>query len=267
MKFRCPYCFKLVDGVGLSLDNPIVKAMPAVLRVIGKKKAPVRCCKTCYQRMLKPYRILLPKSGDSVRAIRLPSRILGDIGVRTEGLFAIDPIPAGTAIPYPGKVIHVDSLSSFKDDSGKMLSSEYAKALDADNVLFGQFATAHELHCAHYINSGLGLRDSAVNCQWGTVNVDSSFRRQYSELWREVSTLNVVKYPCLRVSRPVQPGEELIVKTYGSQYWRRVRSERETSDGSVIFTRSLNKSLQRSLGMRGSVAQSSRKAPRRSRKL
>ncbi len=119
-------------------------------------------------------------------------------------------------------------------------------------VLLGQLAARDPLHCAHLVNCIHGLpRTTAyrANCAWGWAKVDAAFGARYPALVQQTGVKLGERYPGVRVKRPIAPGEELLLESYGSSYWAQYRREQAAPRGAYVpqQLRTLTPAMKRAL--------------------
>jgi hypothetical protein len=194
-----------------------------------KKKNAV--CETCEKKVRRPHLIYDVTQDHTYRVLHITSRLLKPCGKRIKGLLPLDAIPAGVAIPYPGHLVDEHALALVEKETGIKLTRAYAKGgpSGSKTVLFGHLAKKSAYHCAHYINCTYKTKLTA-NAQWGRVKVTDKFKAVYSEL----DTSGGDNYPCVRTTKPIQVGEEILVNSYGSSYWSRNAKEKDDPTVSKI---------------------------------
>ena len=190
-----------------------------------------RVCLACSRSLKSAKLIHDSREGENLRAAYLPGSIVVH-DRRIKGLVALDPLPQGLALPYPGKLIPVDALKELENDLGIKISREFAaegpKADGASTVILGQFVESRPLLCAQFINCKFKTKLQS-NAKWGKMIVDKEFLKLYPELTAKIGDA----YPCLRTTRAIAPGEEIILDSYGAQYWQ--NKEREKTQGVYGF--------------------------------
>jgi hypothetical protein len=227
LTFYCVVCCRILQSRNYS-SVARFEAFAAVFVLNAASRRPNRICTSCSLQLTNPYEIVL-KDDTIVRAIHVTSRLLADVvpaRQKPRGLLALDPIPCGAFLPYPGKLVDEINYANFKTEFGKELSHEWAKGgpkhLGARTLLLGQYARASRRSCAHFINCAKGLKKGG-NCQWGMAKIDERFVSTYPDLEIELSPKE--NYPGIRVKTPLQPGDEFLITTYGSQFWSRMERE------------------------------------------
>jgi len=110
------------------------------------------------------------------------------------------------------------------------LSKLYAHAgphnRGVEYMIYGQFADRSTI--ASYINCRLNVAHELVNCAWGVVRVTAEMIQNYASMQRAGMKIND-EWPCISTTKPIAPGEELIVAAYGSSFWDRVDKETQWS--------------------------------------
>jgi hypothetical protein len=194
-------------------------------------RRPQRLCWPCCGKLTAPYEIVL-EDDTVVHAIHITSRLLND----QQGLLALDLIPAGAFLPYPGKMVDDVGYTHFKTTFGAELSHEWArggpKHFGSRVLLFGQFARASPRSCAHFVNCAEGT-GKAGNCKWDAAKIDARFVANYDTL--DVALAPTETYPGVRTKADIQPGEELLITKYGGGFWDRM--EREWHDEGLAILR------------------------------
>jgi hypothetical protein len=161
---------------------------------------------------------------------------------RVMGLHAIDAIPDGTVLLYPGPLIDEHVLDNFYKRRGYGLTHAYAKGgpkgRGVRTVIFGHLTPpGNPYNAAHYINAlkardGSKARGARFNCTWGTVKVTPALKARHPDLAAQMRMGE--NYPAVRVTKFILPGEELILQSYGFGYWCRARKE---ACGAIRVTR------------------------------
>ena len=229
--FYCPVCLETKTSRKYS-PLETYQEFEAVFVLKPACHHPNLVCGPCGKKLENPCEIVLA-DGTIRRAIHITSRHLNEVvaGHKKQGaLVAIDVIDKDAYIPYPGMMIPVVDYDNFKKERGVELSHEYAKGgpkeLGVPTILFGQYARASPRNCGHFINSAGGLLKVAPNCKWGYMTVDARFIAAYPDLDQQAYVLGS-QYPGMRVTAPngIQPGEEFLVKGYGTGFWQRMKRE------------------------------------------
>ena len=229
-RFYCVVCLGIQEAATHSAPSRFA-AFGFLFREQHDLHLPQRICQKCCKQLENPYEIVLP-DGNIARAVHITSRHLAHLDGRPRGLLALDPIPKGTNIPYPGKLVYQPELEKFKQKFGYELSREWAKGgikyAHTQTILFGQFARASPRSCAHFINCAKGLKKVRANCGWREATVDASFREHYPDLEIPPTSGDFkCGYPCIYVKaeQGLQPGEEFLVAKYGGFFWDRMKRE------------------------------------------
>jgi hypothetical protein len=184
-------------------------------------------CERCGLALRHPYLAFLG-DGSQARLVHINSRtIRGHLHHRVRGLIALDEIPAKTALPYPGVLVSEDVVDRWVRDLGLIMARDYAKGgvkeRGVKTIIFGQFTPANApLLCAHLVNCRMGTRTLA-NAAWGAMPVTDEFCARYPYIGEQARRGE--KWPAVRLSRALLPGQELLLGTYGSGYWQRNRIE------------------------------------------
>ncbi len=176
------------------------------------------------------------------RAVRLPSRHLRDErGRRIGGLILLDPVPADTILPYPGVLVDEYQVKAISDELKISLSHAYAKggvkSRGKRTVILGQ---ACPTLCAHFVNCVFGTKLQS-NARWDEMRVNDEFGELESLRMGEM-------YPGVRMTKDLEPGEELLLRTYGAGYWgRHLKEEKWNGKSTLKFDRLLTPQIQRIL--------------------
>ncbi len=171
----------------------------------GKNARVSMICRSCADHLRHPYQILLP-DGTYARAVHTRSRHIRDTrGRRIDGLLALDPVPADTALPYPGLQVSLWQVEALKAELKIDFSFAYAKSgvkgRGMKMVILGQFTPKDErLLCGHLINCVTKTKLRA-NATWGHTRVDEAFMRLYPYLAKQTKLDEL--YPVIRVSKLV----------------------------------------------------------------
>ncbi len=152
---------------------------------------------------------------------------------RVFGLHAIDPIPENTALIYPGQILDEYQIVALKEKFGSEFTHEYGKGGPKGHgvqlVIFANTVSRKKnpYACGGRVNSrkaGSG-QVPPFNCTWGQTTVTQEIKDLFPE---SADHMIVGKlFTCLRFSKPVNPGEEIICKSYGRSFWSRIACERE----------------------------------------
>jgi len=153
-----------------------------------------------------------------------------DTASRMVGMHAGEELPEGLPFPYDGLLLDETDTADLKSHSFE-LSKLYAHAGPQKGgvkyMIYGQFAKHSTI--ASYINCGLNVAHKLVNCAWGRVRVTAEMIENYTSMQRAGMKIND-EWPCIRTTRTIALGEELIVAGYGSSFWGRVDKEAQWSN-------------------------------------
>jgi hypothetical protein len=185
-------------------------------------------CSNCKRSIAHPFEIVL-RDGSIARVLHTTSRILTALShsrKKPRGLLSLDPIPKGSYLPYPGKLIDEIQYETFKKKYGVEFSHEWArggpKNRGARTILLGQYGTGSPRACAHFVNCTKGT-DMKSNCAWGVMKMDKHFLETYPTF--EASIAPNEYYPGICTRRDILPGEELLISSYGGNFWNRMARE------------------------------------------
>lgn len=119
----------------------------------------------------------------------------------------------------------VDSvtLKKIEEEFDIQISREYAKGgpkgRGVSTVIFGQFIRSAGYATAHLINDCHKPDENQPkpkpNAGWGTIKVDQDFLDRYTTCDARIGE----NYPAVRISKDIQPGEEIFLTSYGAGYW------------------------------------------------
>lgn len=227
LRFYCVVCLETKTS-RLYKSPARLAAFQAVFVFNMACKRPNRVCGPCDEQLREPYEIVL-KDGSIVRLVRVTSRHLNSlVPGKPRGLFPLDLVPADAFMPYPGKLVKAVDYERFKRKFEAELTHEWSKGGPKESgtpsLLFGQYATAAPRNVAHFMNCAKGLKGHA-NCRWGQARVTPLFRETYPDL-DKAGLVDGLVYPGIRVKKDVAPGEELLISSYGSQFWPRMKREK-----------------------------------------
>jgi hypothetical protein len=184
---------------------------------------------------MDPYEIVLDDDR-IVRAVHVTSRLVSMVSLvsqKPKGFIALDFVPKGAFLPYPGKMIGNLSYDKFKAAYGKELSHEWAKGgpkhFGERTLLLGQYARASRRSSAHFINCAKQLGKPG-NCGWGGAKIDQRLLSVYPDLGLTALAPREL-YPGIRVTAKdgIQPGQELLLCGYGGNFWSRMEREAHCS--------------------------------------
>ncbi len=225
----------------------------------GKGEAPgyLRAvCEPCARKLRAPYLVHAPP-GAALRAVRRPSLLFtsNDRGKRVQGLIAVDPVPAGALLPYPGPLVDEHALAALRRQHGYELTHAYAKNgpkdLGVKALLMGHLApsvrtnpycAAHRINARRSAAAGGANAHVKPNCRWAHVVTDEAFYERHPEVDRGRIPLGT-RYPAVRTARALRPGDEFVLNTYGDGYWARSQREAEEGAASLPFLRPHERAL------------------------
>lgn len=77
---------------------------------------------------------------------------------------------------------------------------------------------------AQLVNAATNIPKSLVNCHWGQFKVTQAHLDHYQSMKDAKAALGT-DWPCIRTSRALGTGEELILSGYGTGFWQRFDRE------------------------------------------
>jgi hypothetical protein len=188
-------------------------------------------CPEDARQLSHPYRVHLGPGLAPARAIAIPSRTLRTPDNHSvTGLHAVDAVPKDVAFIYPGKLVDAFQQQHLRAETGRELSHEFAKGgpkhVGMETMILAQFAPPNNPYaCAGRINAhkpGCGQKDVVPNCAWGQLRVTDEVMARHPE---QEGLKRGERFPCVRTTKALAPGDEFVLKTYGAGFWPRMARE------------------------------------------